>query len=255
MQKPFRLKSVLKISNIGIFFQSHPNFDKIILLGGDGTIHHLSNQLATLTNPPSIHIKKNGSGNDLLRSLKRQKPKKQSLMICQTEESQSHYFINGTGLGIDGLVIYHVNQKRKKGHLAYFKATLKALFQYIPEPLSITIDGTTHNFTKAYSVIINNGMYVGGGMKMTPNAKLEDELLDVIVIHSVSKIKLLFLFLSVYFGLHLKFKRYIFHQRAKSVSATFTTPQYGQSDGELMTEILSLNAHYSGKDMHYKPMQ
>ncbi len=253
-QKPFRLKSVLKINDISEFFKSHPDYENIILLGGDGTIHHLSNQLATHPNPPIIKIKKNGSGNDFLRSLKKQNVPRQSLMECQTDNSSSHYFVNGTGLGIDGLVIYHVNQKPKKGHLAYFKATIKALIQYIPEPITVTIDDKTLTFNKAYSVIINNGMFVGGGMKMTPNAKINDEYLDIIIIHSISKIKLLFLFISVYFGLHLKFKHYIYNTKAKKVKATFTTPQYGQSDGELMSEILSLQAQYSGKDIYFKPI-
>jgi diacylglycerol kinase family enzyme len=249
---PFRLKSILKLPSLDLFLKEHKEFEKIILLGGDGTIHHLTNQLVNYPKSPTIYVKKNGSGNDFLRTLKLQHKNPQFIMHCRTDEEE-HYFINGTGIGVDGLVIDYVDKSKNKTKLSYFLASLHAMINFVPEPLTLELDGEIHHFKKAYTLMINNGMYVGGGMKMTRKARIDDEYLDVLVVHKIPKIFLILIFSLVYLGLHTKFKSYVFYKKAKHIKGTFTTPQFGQSDGEIFRDITSIEVYSSKKQTNYKP--
>lgn len=252
---PFRLKSILKIDDIKAYLDAREEFDKVILLGGDGTINRLANQLVHYENKPVIHIKKNGSGNDFLRTLKHQDEKPQYVMQATLDETSTHYFMNGAGIGLDGLVIDYLDSAKNKRKLSYFIASYRGMVNFVPEPLDITLDGTPYHFDKAYTLIVNNGMYVGGGMKMTKEASLNDESLDVLVVHRIPKIFLLFIFISVYFGLHTKFKKYVFSKKAKHVQGTFTTPQIVQMDGEKYLDVTSIDVTSTGKTLFFKQYQ
>ena len=251
-KRPFRLRSVFKIDDITSYLSERSPFDKIILLGGDGTINQLSNQLVHYPDKPVIHIKKNGSGNDYLRTLKYQDANPQFVIENTLDKTETRYFMNGTGIGLDGLVIDYVDKAKNKGKLTYFLSSFKAMMNFVPEPLDVQIDGESFHFEKAYTLIIDNGMYVGGGMGMTPKARLDDEYLDVLVVHKIPRIFLLVIFSSVYLGLHTKFKRYVFYRKAKHVHGTFTTPQIGQCDGEKFIDVTEIDVKSSGQTIHYK---
>lgn len=249
---PFRLKSILKIDDMKTYLDQQESFDRIILLGGDGTINQLTNQLVHYPHKPTIYIKKNGSGNDFLRTLIHQDQNPQYVIENTLDDSAKHYFMNGTGIGLDGLVIDYVDKAKNKGKLSYFLSSFKGMMNFVPEPLDVTLDGVTHHFEKAYTLVINNGMYVGGGMGMTKKARIDDENLDVMIIHSIRKAYLLLIFSSVYLGLHTKFKKYVFYQKAKHIKGTFTTPQIAQSDGEKYLDVTSIEVQSSGKTIQYK---
>lgn len=249
---PFRLKSILKINDIKAYLDARDEFDKVILLGGDGTINRLSNQLVHYDNKPVIHIKKNGSGNDYLRTLKKQDEKPQYVIQNTLDDESTHYFMNGTGIGVDGLVIDYLDNARNKRKFSYFLASYKGMVNFVPEPLDVILDGEQFHFEKAYTLVINNGMYVGGGMKMTKEACLNDEYLDILVVHRIPKIFLMFIFISVYFGLHTKFKKYVFSRKAKHIRGTFTTPQIVQMDGEKYLDVTTIDVKSTGNTLFFK---
>lgn len=248
---PFRLKSILKIDDIKQYLLNKTEIDNIILLGGDGTINSMVNQLKDVNITQEIYIKKNGSGNDYLRTLKHQDNSPQTIMKA-TLDNQDHYFINGCGIGIDGLVIDYVDKAKNKGKLTYYYSTLRAMINYVPGQLYCVIDGKHKSFTNAYSVMINNGKYVGGGMKMSPNASINDDYVDIVIIHSIPKLMLIFIFMSVYLGLHTKFTKYVYTTKCKSISAQFDSPQIAQTDGEKFDDITTLNATKSNHKIHLR---
>lgn len=250
--KPFRLKSIIKIEDITTYLGDNSQFDNIILLGGDGTINRLINNLIDYDLKQDIYIKKNGSGNDFLRSLKTQDTNPQYIMQNTLDNGETHYFINGTGIGLDGLAIDYVDKAKNKGKLTYFISSVRSVLNFIPEPLTIEIDGETIFFKKAYTLIVNNGRFVGGGMEMTRQANIDDENLDVIIVHTIPKLFLLLIFSTVYVGLHTKFTKYVFSRKCKHIKASFTTPQMGQSDGEKYTDCTSVDIRSSHKQIHLK---
>jgi len=228
---PFRLKSLLKIRDIEDYIKKTPKDIKILLLGGDGTINTFINNTYNLAIENDIYLKATGSGNDFLRSLKKQRPASQ--FIGQMRYNQKNrFFMNGAGMGIDGEISHRVNQAIRKSRFNYFINTIKALLTFKPKYCEVFVDGELHTFKKTYLVNVNRGEFIGGGMRLTPEAKLDKAELDVIIVHRIPKVFILFIFLSVYFGLHTKFRRYVFHRKAKHVKASMFSRQISQCDGE-----------------------
>ena len=249
---PFKLKSILKIDNIVEFLDKKKEIDKVILLGGDGTINRFVNDTVNYTFTQDIILKPNGSGNDFMRSLVDQDQDPQYIFETVYETGFKTHFVNGTGMGVDGYVGYLVDQNIKKGIFGYFKSTIKALLTYIPEPLTLTVDGEVTKFEKAYLVTMNNGRFFGGGMKVNPEGNINDEYLNVVVAHSCNKLQLILIFLTIYLGKHTKFKKYIFYKKGKHIKAKYTTPQITQADGENYYDITSIEAKSTGKQIHFK---
>jgi diacylglycerol kinase (ATP) len=84
-------------------------------------------------------------------------------------------------------------------------------------------------------VVVANGAFVGGGMNIAPLAKLNDSLLDVLVIGDIGKIELLQAFPRVYKGTHLT------HPKVRSEKATCVSVESAErilvyADGELLGE-------------------
>jgi len=76
-------------------------------------------------------------------------------------------FMNGAGIGIDGLVLQYIDEAKSKGKFRYFVNTLKALKNYQPTDSIVWIDGEELTFHNTYLITANNGKYIGGGMKIT----------------------------------------------------------------------------------------
>ncbi len=247
----FRLKSLLKIHDLASYIDKHKKDTRIVLIGGDGTVNTFINHTFKLAIDHEIRLKGSGSGNDFLRSLKRLSPEKQAIMKVRFNDKE-RYFINGSGIGIDGMVAHMVNQSSRKGKINYFTNTLKAFLKYKPTELNLNIDGASYNFKKCYLLNVNSGQFIGGGMRVTPGADPEKEELDVLVVHRIPKFMLFVIFLSVYLGMHMWFKRYVFHKKAKSVKATFVVPQYAQCDGETTEDIVSFAVNTTGKFTRFR---
>ena len=75
-----------------------------------------------------------------------------------------------------------------------------------PITYDLTLDGVKTT-TKAALIAIGNGVSLGGGMKITPDAKLDDGLLDVLVVQPVSRIAFVRIFPRVFKGEHLTDRR------------------------------------------------
>ena len=249
---PFRLKSIVKISDMKAFLEEKQQYEKVILLGGDGTINRFVNNTFDYDIKQDIYLKKNGSGNDYLRSLKGNDKLSQYIMEGTFDTGQKTHYINAIGMGLDGYVGYLIENSKRKGKLRYFFNTLKGLVKYIPEPLNLIIDGEEFKFKKAYIVAMSNGKYFGGGMKVAPDGNITDETLDILVLHTIKKILIFPIFLTIYLGKHRMFKKYVFYKKGKHIKASFTTPQIAQSDGETFYDVTTIETMSSKKQIHLK---
>ncbi|MFK5882775.1 MAG: diacylglycerol kinase family protein [Candidatus Izemoplasma sp.] len=249
---PFRIKSIIKIDDLELYLSGKEHITKIILLGGDGTINRFVNDTIDMNIKQDIYLKRNGTGNDFLRSLKIDDSLPQKIMQVTFDNGEKTYFINGTGMGIDGRISDLVNNAPKKGKFRYFQNTLKALATFNPTGLNVEIDGVNHYFKKAYLINLSNGKFFGGGMKISPNANLDDDYLDVTIAHTINKLFIAFIFLTVYLGKHTSFKKFIFNAKGKHIKATFDAPQSAQCDGENYYNIRSFDVKSSGKTIHLR---
>ena len=89
-------------------------------------------------------------------------------------------------------------------------------------------------------------------MKVSPTANLHDDDLDVIIAHTINKLFIVFVFLTIYIGKHTSFKKYVFNAKGKHIKATFDTPQSAQCDGENYYNIRSFDVKSSGKSIHLR---
>ncbi|HWN99551.1 MAG TPA: diacylglycerol kinase family protein [Blastocatellia bacterium] len=91
------------------------------------------------------------------------------------------YFLMMAGIGLDASIARGANTrlKRKTGEFAYWVSGIKHLLAWKPELFSLEVDGRT--FESGF-VLIGNGKGYGGGMMMTPNARLEDAWFEVYIL-------------------------------------------------------------------------
>jgi diacylglycerol kinase (ATP) len=102
--------------------------------------------------------------------------------------------------GYDGRVNYRTNQLRwSLGGLAYAWSAIAELSQFDPLPYRLLIDGEERNQTAMF-VAVGNAGWFGGGMQACPTADVTDGLLDLTVIHPVSRATLLRLLPAIYTG-------------------------------------------------------
>ncbi len=131
------------------------------------------------------------------------------------------------------------------GGLVYAYGALRALMAWRPARFEIELDppGERHSFT-AYTVGAANSKTYGGGMRAAPDAMLDDGLLDVVVLESVSKLEFLTRILPrVFSGAHVREPGvHVFRAREISVSSDRPFTMYADGDpiGELPVRVRAL---------------
>ena len=243
------------------------NEEKIMIaVGGDGTISEVMNGIINYNNI-TLGFVPGGSGNDfsrgfhipahpeealevILRLMKTEAPLIDVGKITM-EDSSEHYFINNMGAGFDALVSYEVNHSKVKawlnklslGRLVYVYFLLKKLFSYKTSTIDLSIDGSRHILEQTWFVTVSNQPYYGGGMQIAPKAVPVDGLLDITVVHHLSRLKLLLVFISVFWGKHIYFKE-VKTFKGKAVAIQSSSSLYVHADGE--------NIGYTPLDIHVK---
>jgi diacylglycerol kinase (ATP) len=118
-------------------------------------------------------------------------------------------FVNVLSAGIGGLVDRYTAAMPAvvPGRLAYGAATVGAVFGCRRRRIlcrATLADGSAfERVLTTYAVVVANGHTFGGGMRVAPAARVDDGLLDVILIETPTKLTMLRHFLSIYRGEHL----------------------------------------------------
>jgi diacylglycerol kinase (ATP) len=242
----------------------------IIAVGGDGTISEVVNGIIEYNNI-TLGFVPGGSGNDscrgfhiptapeealqvILQLIKEEAPTIDIGKVTMKDGSQ-HYFINNMGAGFDALISYEVNHSKVKawlnklslGRLVYVYFLLKKLFSYKCSTIDLSIDGRRHILEQTWFVTVSNQPYYGGGMMIAPNAVPDDGLLDITVVHKLSKLKLLLVFISVFWGKHIQFKE-VKMFKGRMVSIQSSSSLYIHADGEDIG-YTPLNIHVQTKTL------
>lgn len=223
----------------------------IIVVGGDGTLHEVVNGLGNLRIPVSFIP--GGSGNDFargsqikgkpLRILERIIKYNQTVPYWlghyQVGEGEARYFTNSIGFGFDAEIVRtaneslfkHIFNRLKLGRFIYVFALIKTLFQFVPFTADVEVDGKKYRFNRCWMVTLTNHPYYGGGMKIIPHAKNQGEHLPILIIHNISKWKVLALFMTVFFGKHTRYKEVTLLEGNK-VNIHLKQPVSYQVDGQ-----------------------
>lgn len=89
--------------------------------------------------------------------------------------------------GVDALANRHANRSRLlKGSASYYAGGLRAVTTWRPARYRVTVDGTEHTHT-GYTVVAANSGFYGSGRIIAPDARVDDGLLDVVMIEEAPR--------------------------------------------------------------------
>jgi YegS/Rv2252/BmrU family lipid kinase len=225
----------------------------LMLAGGDGTY----NSIVNLVEPPykfKISFIPSGSGNDLARyfmlgSNAITELKKANLRDTETKMDvwntticfengtiEKRKFINTLGVGFDAYV-GTLKEKKKflSGIAVYIVSLFQALFSYDSVKYQITIDGKLKSFGDAMFITTGNGMYSGGGFKLTPNALVDDGILEICIVENMSLPKIFVNLPKAITGSHATIKETTLFNTS-SYTMLLEKPAYIHLDGEIYSK-------------------
>jgi len=216
--------------------------ETLVVVGGDGMVH-LGTQAVARTNT-RLGIIPAGTGNDVARYLEipRNDPGKATDIVIAEHErtidlgrAGDRWFVTVLAAGFDAIVNERANRMRwPRGQMRYNLATLAELRVLAPIPYVVELDGALTDF-EATMVAVGNGPSFGGGLRITEGARLDDGLLDVVVIHPLSKLELVKTYPKLFKGTHVHHPAYR-HHRVRSV--TITAPGItAYADGERLAQL------------------
>ena len=200
--------------------------DRVIVVGGDGTVQEVVNGLMAageqVGERPSLGLIPAGSGNDLSRDLHLPLEPMASLASAlgeaervidvaraDDERGRVRHFVVAGGVGFDAQVA-HVMFGHKlpwqKGRIGYFLSTFVELMRFRNRRLELTTqsgDGDVRSSHVSLLIAFANGPYLGGGMKICPEADPSDGLLDLCIAGDLSRLEALRLLPGIYKGAHV----------------------------------------------------
>ena len=240
-----------------------PFFFRIIVIGGDGTIHELVNSEKVFDK--ILGVLPTGSGNDFALSLGLKKNLYRNLQVILEEnildvdigyaeitefsgKKFSFLFANSLGIGFDAEV---AEFSRKisflRGLFLYLISVFIILFKY--KYRSLIIETPSLKISEPlFMISIGNGKTAGGGFKLTPLANPVDGLFDICIVKKISRLKVLRILPLAIFGKHISNKSVIYN-KAKEIFITSDKPIYIHADGEIRSsnlksvKIVLLNRH------------
>ncbi|MET0974502.1 MAG: diacylglycerol kinase family protein [Leifsonia sp.] len=219
--------------------------DALVVVGGDGMVSLGANLVAGTGIPLGIIAA--GTGNDMARGL--------GLPIDDAEASTrqvlealgrrpraidaariqhgdlSTWYAGVLSAGFDAVVNERANtMTRPRGSSRYILALMRELVTLKPVPYRLVIDGVAREL-EGMLVSVANNVSLGGGMKVAPDALLDDGLLDVFIVKKLSRIEFLRVFPKVFSGTHTTHPA-VEIVRARSVRLESGVPIVAYADGE-----------------------
>ena len=189
--------------------------DVLAVVGGDG-MAHLGVNLCAGTDTTMAVIAA-GTGNDVARSLglpvldpvagadvvTTGTVRRIDAVRHVDEHGRTRWFAGVLGAGFDSLVNERANSwPWPRGQMRYNLAIARELPLFRAIPYAVTVDGVRHQ-TSAMLVVVGNGQSYGGGMRVVPDAELDDGLADVLILHQISTLEFLKVFPTVFKGAHV----------------------------------------------------
>ena len=147
-------------------------------------------------------------------------------------EAAEAWFVNAAGVGMSGAIAKRTNESSKAlgGKISYLWSTLAVFARWRNTEVRVTVGDETRT-GRMHEVIVANGRFLGGGMKMTPEAEPDDGLFDVLLIGDVTKADLVRTLPRIYRGTHLPHPKAEL-LRGATVSVDPAQPLPIQLDGE-----------------------
>tara|TARA_Y100000746_G_C15463659_1_gene432711 strand:- start:335 stop:1222 length:888 start_codon:yes stop_codon:yes gene_type:complete len=190
-------------------------YDGFCCIGGDGTLNEVINGLLTRKDRLKfpIGLITGGTGNSFMHDLDCLDPIEAANKIisdkrrfidvfsCNTD-GKTFYGFNILGWGIPTDANILADKLRWMGPQRYNFASIIEVLRHKKRFARLIIDNNSIGADFAF-IIGCNTIHTGKGMRMAPLARLNDGLIDLIIVRKVSRFKLLKLFPKVFSGKHI----------------------------------------------------
>jgi diacylglycerol kinase (ATP) len=234
----------------------------IIACGGDGTINEVANGILNSGQDAELGILPSGTGGDFRRSLgipRSIREAADSLRTGQTRsidagkvsftdhhgDPASRYFLNVSSVGIAAEVVKRVKSTKSldwlpagslRGRANFAISALQELLDREPIILRVRFDEDEIHTVQTIAFCVANARFFGGGMKIAPDAKLNDGLLDVVNIGDIGTVRILANAYSIYRGTHDRLPE-VKGRRARKIEID-VADKFGTADIEVDGELL-----------------
>ncbi|MDN3587447.1 YegS/Rv2252/BmrU family lipid kinase [Pedobacter aquatilis] len=170
--------------------------DKVIAVGGDGTLKLVAECLLNSDTP--IGIIPAGSANGMAKELGIPTEIEEALQVVENGEAKKIHVIklnneiciHLSDLGFNAYLVKRFDSLQERGMWGYAKATWHALWNHKRMDVELELKGEKVK-SKAAMVAIANATMYGTGLKINPDGKLDDELFEIIVVKDYSYLEIL----------------------------------------------------------------
>lgn len=182
------------------------NHRVLLALGGDGTFQALVN--GVYGSDVVVGILPTGGGNDFAAALGlpsnpfsaaeiilKSKPRSVDMVRARTADGRTRLYAGGGGMGLDAEAALLANgpYRRLPGRLRYIASALRALSTHLPLKVRLDFSGTDFPPVESASLlagVLNTPTY-GGGVRLAPDARIDDGLLQVVLLEDLSALSVL----------------------------------------------------------------
>ena len=224
----------------------------ILALGGDGTISEVADGVlaAGAGATTEIALIPRGTGGDFRRTLDlphdpgaaarhlreaAARPVDAGRVRYRTPDGGEavRHFVNVASFGFSSAVATRANasSKRLGGRVAFLGATLRALVSYENTDVWLSLDGKPRERRRLLMAAVGNGRFFGGGMKICPDARLDDGALDLVAVGDFSRTDILTRIGRLYDGTHLELEEVV------SARVTTMTAEPVEADLQIPVEL------------------
>jgi YegS/Rv2252/BmrU family lipid kinase len=236
----------------------------VIACGGDGTINEVANGILRAESETELGLLPSGTGGDFRRTLdipQRTADAARALREGETRlmdagrvtftsergAEESRFFVNVASFGMGGDVIKRVKSREGLpagaarllgGRLSFAAAALQAVVTFEKPLVRVSLDDGDESQMNVANFCVANARYFGGGMKIAPNAKVDDGRFDVVAVGDVSALTVLANSYRLYLGTHLGIQevRHAHARRVRAESADGSVVKL-EVDGELVGSL------------------
>jgi YegS/Rv2252/BmrU family lipid kinase len=241
-----------------VLAQGARDAELVIAVGGDGTVREVASGLVSATGAlehlttrplPLLAVIPVGSGNDFIKTIGipaditnacriAREGRDRLIDVVQVEmagegASQQTYFINAAGFGFDAAVTAQAQKmKRLRGLPLYVTALFRTVGRF-QCPLVRIRAGRFETEQRILMIAATNGRYYGGGMKVAPEAKPDDGLIEVCIGDSMGRLSIMRKLPRFVAGTHTTLKE-VRMLREKELELQFLEPVMVQFDGDVL---------------------
>jgi YegS/Rv2252/BmrU family lipid kinase len=190
-------------------------FDGICVIGGDGTIHEAINGLmrSKKTDLLPLGVIGGGSGNAFAQDINHTDPivainkiisgKISSIDVMKIMHQDSVDFaVNIIGWGMAANINALAERFRWLGNWRYSFAAVNSILRLRSQQMNVRVDEEIIECNGLFFLALNT-IHTGKGMRMAPYAKLNDGLIDIVMLRQANRLRLLKIFTQIFSGNHV----------------------------------------------------